>query len=202
MCEAAAHFREKGVHVRLLFAVTAKNADEVPDFIELAQHLGADSIRFGATLPAGDNGAYVPTWAQRMAVHKHLQLVMRRLPIDASYTTSLYAPTDVDWTCRNLRNHEPAINPRGEYVFCCDTLAQGAVLGSLGKESFAELYSKGQETAERLRAERQERIRKRQFSRDFNGCEFCNAMLADLIRRQGGVCSAGSHSTCSILPHT
>jgi hypothetical protein len=113
-----------------------------------------------------------------------LQRLKQTSKIKIDNSTSLHAVTDANKFCDNVNDHEPAINAYGDYIFCCDTIGQGAVLGSLKNETFSELYIKGLKTANWLKEKRKEYIHRKEFFEGFNSCHFCNILLVDKLKLQ------------------
>lgn len=184
VCEAAEYYKSKGAFVRLNFTLTSKNILEIPEFVKVALSLKVNAIRVAATIPTGYNQNLQVTWAQKVSVYQYVQkLKSEKFPLEISNTTSLYTVTDADTFCGNVNDHEPAINSYGDYIFCCDTIGQGAVLGNLKKEPFSKLFLKGLREAAWLKEERRRRILNKEFFKDFNSCHYCNLMLEDKLKR-------------------
>lgn len=147
-CQAVGRFKALGARVHLLYLVTASNYLEIPDFLVLAERLGVAFVRFAALIPtdSGTVGALTPE--QTRAAYETISRMSPFGEIEIGITSAL----DVGATrcCRNLRYHEPAVNPYGEYVLCNDTVGRGLVLGSLYEEPFEQLVVKGVSAAKRL----------------------------------------------------
>ena len=189
VCEAARYYKVKGIFVMLIYTLTALNFNEVPQFVQISLDLKVDGIKVAATIPTGYNKDLQVSWLQKVLVYQYLQGMRKEnLPLVISNTTSLYTVKDADKFCSNINEHDPVINAYGDYVFCCDTIGQGAVLGSLKKEKFSQLYIKGQETGAWIREERRKRILNKDFFKDFNSCHFCNLLLADKVKKQKEYC--------------
>jgi hypothetical protein len=119
-----------------------------------------------------------------MQAYKYILELRKTSKIKIATTSSLYAPTGADEFCKNINEHKPAINSYGDYIFCCDTIGRGAVLGSLKKKSFSKLFKKGEEKALWLKEERRKRILSKDFFTGFNSCHFCNLLLEKQIIKQ------------------
>ena len=74
------------------------------------------------------------------------------------------------------------VNPLGELSFCCNIIKNGAVVGSLREECFAELYKKALDMSSFLRRIRIDRINAGVREEGFNSCEFCNKYLSEYIK--------------------
>lgn len=182
--KAAEFYKSKGLYVRLLYTVNSKNIEEIPEFVKIATTLKVDSLRFAGITSTGYTNELEITWEQKLKVYEYIFNLRQKLRIDITHTNSLFAETDAEKFCPVINDHEPTINPYGDYIFCCNTVAQGAVLGSLKKESFSELYLKGLRQAAELKKERARRILKKEFFKDFNSCHFCNFLLKEKFRAQ------------------
>ncbi len=182
VCEATAHYLEKGVFVRVAYTVNSKNLEEIPDFVKLTLNLGVKAIKFGGIIPADYNSELLLTWSQKTTAFKYINELKKKEIIPVDHATSLYTYKNEDNFCGNIDDHEPAINAYGEYIFCCDTIGQGAVLGTLKEESFSDLYIKGMKKATWLKRIRRERIEKKQYFKGFNSCQFCNKLLKEQMR--------------------
>ncbi|MEM2131154.1 MAG: radical SAM/SPASM domain-containing protein [Candidatus Woesearchaeota archaeon] len=183
--EAAKYFVEKNIFVRLIYTVNSRNINEIEDFIKLALELKVNAVRLAGIIPTEFNQDLRLEWEQKVRVYNYLQeLKKQNLGLEITNTTSLFSVTDAEKFCGNINDHEPAINAYGEYIFCCDTIGQGAVLGDLKEKTFSELYILGLKQAAALKKERIRRIINKEFFKDFNSCHFCNTILAEKIKNK------------------
>ena len=185
LLEALEHYLEMGVKVGIAYTVNSKNIEEIDKIIGIAEEYSIDYLDFGAIIPAGHNLDLQVSWDQRLDVFERIQeLREKEYPFQIGHANSLYASPGVDNFCKLINDHKPVINPFSEYVFCCDTVGQGAVLGSLKEEPFSNLYLKGLKKAAQVKRIRAELIRKKTYFKGFNSCHFCNLVLEDLVKKQ------------------
>jgi MoaA/NifB/PqqE/SkfB family radical SAM enzyme len=182
--EATKYFQKLGVKVVFGYTVNSKNIDEIPLMVELAKKYKVHALGFGGIIPTGYNLNLQITGEQKLNLYKYIQKIRKEnLFFEIVYSNSLYALTNADKFCKLINKHKPAINAYGDYIFCCDTIGQGAVLGSLKEESFQSLYQKGIEKARWLKEERKRRIKNKLFFKGFNSCHYCNLMLEKQIKK-------------------
>ena len=171
-CQAVRQFKALGLRVHVLYLVTADNYREIPDFLPLAVALGVDFVRFAALIPTspGMEGALTPE--QIKAAYQ----IISEMPSPGDLEVGITSALDIGSRrcCRNLKVHEPAINPYGEYVLCNDTTGRGLVLGSLHEEPFEQLVVKGIRTASWLRQEWEQGVAVGQIPDDLVPCLFCS----------------------------
>ena len=186
LLEATKHYKEKKLKILYSYVLNSKNIEEVPKIIELAEKMGVDGITFGSVIPNGYNMDLQVPYKTRFAVQKYIKKVNPLIKMKLSITNSLFAVTNADEFCMNINYHKPTINAYGDYIFCCDMVGQGAVIGSLKKESFKDLFNKAQAKADWLKEERRKMILNKQFFEGFNSCHFCNLMLEDITKKHKG----------------
>jgi hypothetical protein len=84
--------------------------------------------------------------------------------------------------CRNMRDPQLGINPRGEVVFCCNTWGAGAVLGRLGERALGQYREEARVIGSHLIREKMRLNEERRLDEYETNCIFCNAYLAERIR--------------------
>jgi hypothetical protein len=84
--------------------------------------------------------------------------------------------------CPDLGGRGLTVNPKGELIFCCDTLGEGAVLGSLEESSLSELFGRAYLLSRRLKAIRRRILKDGIIPEGFDTCDFCNHVFARIIR--------------------
>ncbi len=180
--EAVSAFQEEGVVIHTCFTVNARNQTEVAAFIDLAEVKGVDKVLIASVTPTKYNRDLVLSRKEKTRVYASLQNIISERKISIHYTTSMYGFPDTDLFCSNLNDPEPAINPYGEYIQCCDNQGQGAVLGNLREKPFSDLFIKQIQTAVQLKDIRKKLIENKEYFPGFNSCNFCNVILQDKIR--------------------
>ena len=183
--KAVNYYLKKKIFVRLAMTASAKNIKDIPKFIELGVKLNVNALKIGGTIATGYNKDLQLTWAQKKSIQEYIKKLKKSdLKVHIDYGTSLYTFTDENHFCANVDDHEPTINASGEYIYCCDTVGQGAVLGNIKNEDFSDLYIKGIKKATWLKNERRKLILKKKFFKDFNSCNYCNTMLKNELHLQ------------------
>jgi MoaA/NifB/PqqE/SkfB family radical SAM enzyme len=170
-CRAVRVFVQMGVSVRLTYLAVPASYDEAFLLPPLALSLGASSLRYGGLIPVDGGRGDCLSSDQRVALAGHVQVLGETIP--ATYTTSLHLPAGQ--LCGNWREHEPSINPYGEYLLCCDTPGRGLTLGSLADESFEQLYLKGLKAAARVGRTWRQACADGAVSGETHPCLFCAA---------------------------
>ena len=113
---------------------------------------------------------------ERLAVARQVQRLAKKYPeIYVCTCASLSFGRDFCGSAKHLYSLE--INQRGELLFCCDALVQGAVVGSLCEESALDLYKKAKKMSANLGRIRRQMIAKGLSFDGFDSCDFCNRIL-------------------------
>lgn len=172
-------YQDLGAKLFWSFGLNAISIHEFDDFLELAENMGVDGITIGAIIPTPFNQELKLRWVEKVRFYNRLNRIKDDLPFKIMTANCLFSLSDADNFCTNLSDHKPAINAKGEYIFCCDNVGNGGVLGSLRDTSFNDLYQKGIQTGKWLMEKRKEMIERNQFFEDFNSCVFCNTLLKD-----------------------
>lgn len=179
--EAVRAFAEVGVPTSVQMLVTEVNADRVAPMVELAKELGAAALWLAAAITNPAESPILP-WegGRREARITAKQEGKRRdLPV---YFASCYLRMGDLMICRNMRDPQLGINPRGEVVFCCNTWGAGAVLGPLGERTLAQYREEARVIGSHLIREKMRLNEEKRLDEYETNCIFCNAYLAERIR--------------------
>jgi hypothetical protein len=84
--------------------------------------------------------------------------------------------------CSHLDISDIVINTKGEAVFCCDTIKEGAVIGSIIHEPLQEICKRKIDIAHKLKKFRVKQLLNGKITKDFNNCNLCNIILKSRIR--------------------
>lgn len=175
--ESSRYFKNEGIKVYLILTINSLNIDEVPIFVNHAIQMKVDGIELGSIIPTIHNEDLIPDWSQRFSVYRYVISIMEKLDIPVNICSSLYTPTNHDNFCKSINDHKPAIDAHGDYLFCINTIGQGAILGNVNRAIFSDLYLEGLKSAAWLKNQRKKLIEGNTFFRQFNSCYFCNIML-------------------------
>lgn len=181
--EAIKYFVGQGIFTKLVVCLNKLNKHQIEDVTKLATDLGIKAINFSSAIKTGFNQNIVLPDLAKIQCRAEINELKNKFPkMELNTMSALQGLGDVDF-CNVLNYSEGiAINPQGEAIFCCDTLRDGAVLGSLKEKSFTELYCKALSVIAELKKIRAVLIKKRIFFEGFNTCEFCNKMLEKFIQ--------------------
>ena len=167
-----------GVYTKASFCLNKLNVHQVEDVIKLCIDLQVNAIHFlrAYELSLSLNREICLNEKERLAVARQVQELAKKYPeIYVCTCASLSSGRDFCVSAKHLYSLE--INQRGELLFCCDALVQGAVVGSLYEESALDLYRKAKQMSANLG-----RIRRRMIAQGlsfdgFDSCDFCNRIL-------------------------
>ena len=173
--EAVKYFSDK-IDVHTSICLNRFNVSEIGSFVRLSEKLGAKRAKFLGTIPTGKNENYSLSDKERIECCETIDSLRGKTGIDLRVFGSLSAGKGIDF-CRALNLTDMAVNPKGEFIFCCDTAGNGAVLGSLKKQSLPSLIKKGEKFSEFLREKRALHYQNNEFFQGFNTCIFCNKYL-------------------------
>ena len=172
---------KRGIQVR---TITCLNKLNIKDFEGMVSKLideKVSRITVSGAIETPENKFLVMTEAEQKAAKEEAERVQRKFNVPFIYCSALAGGWGVDF-CGALNNLDGlAVNPKNELVFCCDTVRNGAVLGSLADHSFQELYKQAIDTAAFLKRKRADCIMDGNLPPKFNTCEFCNLCLANKI---------------------
>lgn len=181
--ESIKYFVAQAVHTKIVVCLNQLNKKEISPMVELGKKLGIQSINFAGAIKTSLNKDIVLNDIEKVQCMAAVLTLKTKTPdIELFATSALQASGGVDF-CDSLSLLDSlAINPQGELIFCCDTIKDGAVLGSLEKETFLDLYCKALDLSAELRKIRAKMIYESKFSEGFNTCDFCNSCLEKLIK--------------------
>lgn len=175
---SARKYVSEGFHLRVSATLNRKNKDEAAGLLKLAEELGAMGITFGGTIPTDWNQSLVMNDEEALTLYEQITHMRGKTKLKIKITSSLYTRGGVNF-CNNLNLVELTFNPRGDLIFCCDTIENGARTGSLGENSLAELIDLWLEQVNGLKHERVQRIAEGQIGEKFDTCVFCNSHLVN-----------------------
>lgn len=172
-CAGLSWLKEQKVYTRIAFLVSPHNHHQVPLVANLATSLGVDSVNFLGIIPSESHDGL--NYTIKKKVYKQIRAMKENLRMNIRNATSLYlAPRS---PCQGLIEHEPALNPFGEYLLCCDTFGRGAVIGQLASEAFDQLYIKGLKLTTRKRKAWEKLQASSDDPKELNPCLFCSEEL-------------------------
>lgn len=170
---SAKQYVELGYKVRISSSFNQINKAEAEALIELAREVGAHGINIAGTIPTSWNKYMVLNDEELLKLYQHIMEVRKKTKFDIHVMSSLHTRGGVNF-CNNLNMRELPFNSRGELIFCCDTIDNGAVIGSLREHSLAELIKLWLEQSNNIQAKRAESIAHGNMGEKFDTCAFCN----------------------------
>jgi len=176
------YFAAEGIDTVLNVTLVKENQDKLEDMMKLAVETGVKGIVFSAAIANSINKDIILTDEEKRGCFRRLTGLTSKYKVAIYPGNPLMTAKGVD-TCVGISLlSSPMINPNGEFVFCCNTIREGAVVGSLRKYSFAELYKKALDMVCYLRKTRIDKVNRGVKEEGFNNCEFCNKYLSTYIR--------------------
>ena len=179
--EAIGYFVEKGVNTVVNVTLNRLNQHDLEGMVRLAANLGVAQVIFSAVIANSINRDIVLNDAEKRTCFSRLARLGSEYKIPVFPGNPLMIGPGVDGCVGISLLSSPMINPRGEFVFCCNTIREGAVVGSLRERSFSELYKKMLDISGHLRHIRVDRISEGIPEEGFRSCEFCNKYLSEYI---------------------
>jgi MoaA/NifB/PqqE/SkfB family radical SAM enzyme len=170
------HYKTMGVKLRFNATINRLNKGELQGMVKLAECLGVDSVFFGSAIPTPWNEKLVLTDQETLEVYKQLKEIGKKAAVLIRSFSSLHTRGGVNF-CGNLNLEEITINAKGEVIFCCDTIKDGAVVGSLASEPFTALVRRWLQISTALQLERLDNIATGMMDDGFDACTFCNNFL-------------------------
>ena len=175
------YFVDKGVCTVVNVTIVKINQHQLEDMVKLAVDIGLKGIVFSSAIRNSANKDIVLNDEEKKRCFRSLIKLNAKYKIAAYPGNALMTGSGVDNCVGIFLLSSLMINPRGELVFCCNTSREGAALGSLKENSFAELYTKALAMVEYLRQIRIDKINAGVKEEGFNNCEFCNKYLSEYI---------------------
>jgi len=173
---SARTYVELGYKVRLSVTLNQQNKTQVEALVQLAREWSAYGINFAGTIPTDWNQELVLSDQQSLELYHQILALREQTKFDLRPVSSLQGRGGVNF-CRNLNLHEAAFNARGELIFCCDTIEDGALIGSIKELPLYELVKRWLKQSADLQIQRAERIAKGNLGEKFDTCAFCNAFF-------------------------
>jgi MoaA/NifB/PqqE/SkfB family radical SAM enzyme len=171
----ARHYIKTGFKVQIGFTLHRHNKHELDEIAQLAVDLKGSKLAVAAIIPTEWNNDLWLTDEERFELYTEVMVLRSKLDIDIGYASALHTRGGVDF-CDNLHLHKLAFNARGELIFCCDTINQGAVIGSLQHTSFPDLIQTWLSHSASLQQHRTELIAQgKETIPGFDSCAFCNS---------------------------
>lgn len=174
---AAREYVAAGHRLQISASLNQKNKNEVESLFALVKELGAAKLMFGGTIPAPWNKHLALSDEESLALYQQITDLSQKTNVETRTFSSLYTRGGVNF-CGILNLHELVFNSRGQLAFCCDTIQEGAVIGSLLEQPFSELIELWLEQSATLQSVRTKQIAIGNISAGFDTCAFCNRQLA------------------------
>ena len=177
------YYRSEGIPIVPNVTLCKINKHQIENIVKLAVDLGLKEILISAAIKNSINKDIILSDSEKMSCFNMLSKVGNRHNIRIQPGGSLFTRYDVDNCVNMLFLSSPLINPEGGMSFCCNTIREGAVLGSLYTNSFTDLYKKCLDISTFLRKTRTEKIVKKEYEEGLHNCEFCNKYLINYIKK-------------------
>jgi SynChlorMet cassette radical SAM/SPASM protein ScmF len=156
-------FADNGIMVQVIMSVMQVNAHHIEAVIELAEELGASSVKFNVIQPTG-RGETISKDNESLQV-KDLIALGRKVESELAAQTSLELFFDNPVAFRSLRSIAPGdgcgvcgilsilgVLPSGDYALCgIGSHVKELVFGKVGKNALADIWQ-GSRTLNRLRS--------------------------------------------------
>ena len=170
-------FLSQGVETGLSVCLNKLNKHQIKEFLDLAEKWKVNSIAFGSIIETRYNQKIVLSEEEQLNCLIKLRNLLPNYQIECSLFNSLPVTNGIAF-CPALNNlNSLAVNPNGELIFCCGTVGLGRPLGSLYRNSFAQLYNKYLNLLSSLYKLRLKLLIKGSIPEGFNTCKFCNLFL-------------------------
>lgn len=170
--ECIKYFKAAGKGVGISFCLNKYNKNDIEGIEDLIATLGINRINFLNTLPTSLNTEFLLSDIEQ---EECFQQISKLKKCSTCIFWSLNCRTSE--FCEGIKGDNIAVNPNGEVIFCCDTIGNGAVVGSLAEHSLSSLLEKSHKMGEYLQQKRKEDVANNNIFPGFNSCVFCNKYL-------------------------
>ena len=180
--KAIKHFKSLGVRVNINVCLSKINRQFILEFYNLANKLNVDEIRY-LTIIQGDtnNPNALSDYEKNECINDIKSIKTRKKGPIIKVLMSLFANKRVDF-CAGLDLNALSVNPQGDLIFCCDTMGDGAIIGSLKDKNLSSLINEARKISDKIKAIRKEFIMKNVHFEGMHTCEFCNKILKERIK--------------------
>ena len=173
---AVGEYTRAGYSVHIAATLNRKNKGEVEALVKMAMDLGAKSIGFGGMIPTPWNQDLLLSDEESFQLWEKTNELQKQTGFDIRTVSALHSHGGVNF-CNILNLRELTFNALGELVFCCDTINEGAVIGSLETNSLSDLIQAWLEQAAALQKHRTRLIAEGQMGKGFDTCIFCENLF-------------------------
>lgn len=178
---AIGYFVARNVYTGVQMCINKLNYNDLEGVYQLAKQLKVSELLFSSAISTPWNKSIVLSIQEKMECLKTINILKNRNNLKVTNVSSVVGYNGVDF-CPNLNLQQLTINPKNELVLCCDTIADGAVIGSLEDQSVLDLYIKSLDISNSLKKVRAQAISAGNITPWFYTCEFCNQYLASYIK--------------------
>jgi len=169
------------IRTEIQTCINKLNIDQTEDIVILAESIGINTMSFLGIIRTDENKNICLSRNERLKLVQRIKKIKsKRINVDISQ--SIITNRDVNFCIHADYLLSLELNPKGEIVYCCDTVRDGAVIGSLKNENFADLYKKALDWTAYLKKVRLNKIQNNQIDDDFDCCNFCSNVLRDRIK--------------------
>lgn len=178
--ESAKIYKDNGFPVFFVTSLNQKNKGEAQAFIDLAETAGVKGITFSGTIPARWNQHLVLKDNEALELFHQINEARKGRDIEVRTASALHTRGGINF-CNELNMKSLAVNSDGELIFCCDTIENGAVIGSLRDQPLSTLIQTELEYSARLQSQRASQIASGNMGEGFDTCAYCNQYFTKLI---------------------
>jgi len=179
--EAVNNIKMEDVPVVISTCLNKENKSFIKEMMSLMEKIKPAHINFNGIIETSSNKSIVLSQNERNECLSKINQLASDYNVKIRATSSLQTPRIIPF-CEELNLTSMMLNPQGELCFCCNTIREGAILGSIKTDSFIDLYLKGLDIANSIRKERAKIIHKNEFPDNFCNCNFCSDFLDKYIK--------------------
>jgi MoaA/NifB/PqqE/SkfB family radical SAM enzyme len=180
--ESAKIYKDNGFPVSFVTSLNQKNKGDVQALINLAEAVGVKGITFSGTIPARWNQHLVLKDNEAIELFQQINEARKGKAIEIRTASALHTKGGINF-CNALNLKSLAVNSDGELIFCCDTIENGAVIGSLNDQNLLTLIQKELEYSTQLQSQRASQIADGNMREGFDTCAFCNQYFDKQIQK-------------------
>jgi len=170
------YFQSNNINTFITMTLNKLNMHQIKEMLDLALSLKVRGLKFTTAIETAFNSKIVLNTRQRLKCFLYINELFPLYSdrINIYITHALYTKGGINFCSRMNELSTMTINPKGNMTFCCDTVGDGYIIGSLYKESFISLFDKYINEVYKLKRERLNIIIQEKKIKGFNTCEFCN----------------------------
>lgn len=171
--------KDRKINTTLQYCINKSNIHQLEEIIKLAEDLNVTALILLGTIRTGENKDLVLDAHQKRKIVDRIRAIKTFIDV---YIAPSILISKQEIFCNHIEGlSNLELNPKGEIVYCCNTIRYGAVVGFVKDNTLSDLYKKTYEYSDYLKRIRKKMLQNSYFPDWFDNCDFCSNILKDKI---------------------